>query len=119
MNDEELLGVDIVILNCDNKGYIEKCLESVQKNTAGRFNLIVIDQNSTDGSREWLKSCGYVNHLILNDRNVGAWEGRNQGIRASKYRWIAFFDSDTEVNDPVWLDKMWNYTHDSKVGMIE
>ena len=112
-------GIDIVVMNCDNKGYIEPCLESIVKNTQGKFNLIVIDQNSTDGSREWLQKSKIATHLILNDVNAGAWEGRNQGVRVAKYEWIMFLDSDTVIEDEGWIDKLWNYTIDSTIGVIE
>ena len=112
-------GVDIVVMNCNNKGYIEPCLESIVNNTDGKFNLIVIDQNSTDGSRKWLIDSKIATHLILNEKNEGAWEGRNQGVRVAKHDWIMFFDSDIVVNDPMWLDKLWNYTIDSTAGVVE
>lgn len=114
-------GVDIVVMNCDNDGYIQKCVQTIIENTEGKFKLIVIDQNSKDGSREWLVNSKKISHLILNDTNVGAWEGRNQGFRAGKWEndWVVFFDSDVEVNDPNWIDKMWNYTIDPQAGVIE
>jgi len=112
-------GVDIVVMNCDNIEFIKACLESIVQHTQGKYNLIVVDQNSKDGSREWLIESKIATHLILNDVNVGAWEGRNQGVRAGKHDWIVFLDSDVKIEDPEWLDKLWNWTSDSKVGVIE
>lgn len=112
-------AVDIIVLNCDNKGYIEPCLKSITANTPGRYNLIVVDQGSKDGSREWLVESKIASHLILNNQNNGAWEGRNQGLRVTKYDWVVFLDSDTEIKDPLWLDKLWDYTLDKESGMVE
>jgi GT2 family glycosyltransferase len=110
-------GVDIVVLNCNNKGYIENCINSILRYTQGLINLIVVDQGSTDGSREWLKQ-KKISHLILNTKNAGVGEGRNQGIKVGRYSWVSFIDSDIEIKDSEWLDKLWNYTTDS-VGFIE
>ena len=112
-------GIDIVILNCNNDGYIQKCIDSIHHHTDGRYNLIVVDQNSQDGSREWLIDQKPVPHLILNKRNLGTAIGRNQGITAGRCPWIVLMDSDVEIQDRMWLDKMWNYTIDRRIGFIE
>lgn len=112
-------AVDLVVLNCNNNGYLQSCIESIKENTDGSYNLIVVDQNSQDGSREWLLESNVASHLILNKKNVGIASGRNQGIQAGRYPWIAVIDSDVEIKDPDWLDKMWNYTIDRRVGYIE
>lgn len=111
-------ALDIVILNCNNDGLIQECIAAIKKNTSGRYNLIVVDQNSKDGSREWLIEDKPA-HLILNKRNVGMAEGWNHGIRVGRYPWIALVHSDVVIDDSEWLDKMWNYTIDRRIGMIE
>lgn len=112
-------GIDIVVLNCNNDGHIQTCINSIKAHTSGPFNLIVVDQNSNDGSREWLIDDDVAGHLILNKKNSGAAEGRNQGIRAGRHSWIIFIDSDIEIRDLDWLDKMWNYTVEHRIGFIE
>jgi len=111
--------VDIVVLNWNNKGYIEKCVESIHKNTDGEYNLIVVDQGSNDGTKEWLRDKGRLTRLIENEANVGAWEGRNQGVREGKSDLIVFFDSDTEIRDSRWLQKILEAARDEKVGYVE
>lgn len=111
--------VDIVVLNCNNNGVIKRCIDSIKNNTDDSYNLIVVDQNSKDGSREWLRDSKAVSHLILNGKNAGIARGRNQGIKVGRCPWIIFIDSDIEIKDPMWLDKVWNYTIDNRVGMIE
>ena len=65
-------AVDIVVLNCNNNGYLQNCIESIKDNIDGSYNLIVVDQNSQDGSREWLIESNVVSHLILNKKNKGS-----------------------------------------------
>jgi len=112
-------GVDIVVLNYNGKDKLERCIDSIKHNTDGEYSLIIVDQNSRDGSKEWMIENHIASHLILNKRNVGVAEGKNLAIRGSNHPWIAFIDSDIEIVDPNWLDKMWNYTIDRKVGLIE
>lgn len=111
--------LDIVILNCNNKGYIERCISSIESHTTGRYNLIVVDQNSGDGTREWLEDNQIAPHIVLNKKNVGVASGRNQGVSVGRGSWIAFIDSDIEIVDNLWLDKMWNYAIDRRIGFIE
>jgi len=109
--------IDIIVLNYNNNGLIQECLEGIYNNTDGKYNLVVVDQNSNDGSREWLIK-HKPSHLILNKRNVGIGSGRNQAIRATKNDWIIIIDSDMIINDKSWLDKIWNYMLNKKVGFI-
>jgi len=109
---------DIIVLNYNNNGYIQECLNSIIKNTQGGYNLIVVDNNSKDGSREWLRENSICDHLILNKRNVGIGKARNQAIKASKAEWIIIIDSDMVIDDPNWLDKVYCQTLDRKTGFI-
>jgi len=110
--------LDIIILNCNGAGYLEKCIESIKENTEQPYNIIVVDQNSKDGSREWLIS-EKMSHIILNNKNNGIAYSRNLGIRAGRCDWFALISIDVEIEDKFWLDKMWNYTIDSRIGFVE
>jgi len=109
---------DIIVLNYNNNGYIQKCLNSINKNTQGNYNLIVVDNNSTDSSREWLIENTPCSHLILNNTNLGIGKARNQAIHAGKSDWIIIIDSDIIIDDIDWLDKIYCLTLDENVGFI-
>lgn len=111
--------IDILVLSCNNGGYIEKCIQSIRSNTVGRYNLVVVDQDSKDGSREWLFDNEVVGHRVLCRKNVGVGQGRNRGLSVCKSDWVAMMDSDVEIQDDEWLDKMWNYVIDDHIGLIE
>lgn len=82
-------------------------LKSVFANTTVPFRLIVVDNGSTDGTRDFLKDLPQDHPLlqsydfIFNDRNMGVAGGRNQGMKLSveKYNddWMAILDNDVEV----------------------
>ena len=107
----------IIILTYNNLDYNRICLESIRKfTTAETYEIIVVDNNSIDGTREWLKEQTDIK-IILNDENVGFPKGCNLGIEASgKANDILFLNNDTKVT-PRWLDnlKICLYS-DDKIG---
>lgn len=85
--------------------YLEETIDSVLNQTYKNLEIILIDDASTDLSREIInKYQGIDNRVksILLDENVGVANARNQGIRFAKGKYIAFLDS-----DDIWLkDKL-------------
>ncbi|MFL0165522.1 glycosyltransferase [Candidatus Clostridium helianthi] len=96
----------IIILTYNNINYNRICIESIRKYTAtGTYEIIIVDNNSTDGTREWLKEQNDIK-LILNDENVGFPRGCNLGIEAAeKDNDILLLNNDTKVS-PRWLDNI-------------
>lgn len=90
----------------------KRMLDSFAKNTAGHYNLIIVDNGSTDGTQEWLtdwaKENTMVIHLFFNKENKGIAVGRNQGLLlADKLcpdaKYLCTIDNDIE------LPKNWLY----------
>jgi len=93
----------IIILTHNNLHYNKLCIESIRKYTEkGTYEIIVVDNHSTDGTVEWLKTQKDI-RIILNDENLGFPKGCNQGIEAA-YRDndILLLNNDTIVT-PNWL----------------
>ena len=74
-------------------------LETLEKYTHYPYELIIIDNGSTDGSQELLKKHGAV--LIQNEANYSYPYCQNQGIKIAKYDILAFFNNDIVVS-PNW-----------------
>ncbi|NOY77249.1 MAG: glycosyltransferase [Calditrichaeota bacterium] len=107
----------IVLLTYNGLEYTQKCIESIRKHTHVPYELIVVDNGSTDGMVNYLKSQKDV-HLIQNKKNRGFAAGNNQGIRASKGDFIVLLNNDTVVTDG-WLRRLLRGFHLSpKVGMV-
>jgi len=90
--------LSIVIVNCNVKNLLKKCLESIlkyEKDT--EFEVIVVDNDSKDHSQEMVKSNFPHVKLIENKRNLGFSHGCNQGIRESQGRYILLLNPDTEL----------------------
>lgn len=75
--------------------YLKACIESVLEQTYENFELILINDKSTDDSLNICKSYSDDRIKIIDlEKNVGVCEARNIGIKSSSGRYIAFLDSD-------------------------
>jgi len=93
--------VDIVIINYNTKEEIKDCLESIKELTDYNYQVIVVDNNSTDGSIEYLESLDWID-LIKNDDNLGYARACNQGIKKGNSEYILLLNSDIRVTEG-WL----------------
>lgn len=103
----------IVVLNYNGEKFIEPCLSSVFKSNYPNFEVILVDNGSTDNSikiaREKFGKDPRL-RIILNHKNLGFAEGNNVGIGVSKGDYIVLLSNDTKVH-PNWLKEL--------IGVIE
>lgn len=116
-NEVSVSKTAIVILSYNSLDYTKQCIESI-RNTCpeSAYELIVVDNNSQDGSAEWLMKQSGIK-LLLNKENMGFPKGCNQGIEmAEKESDIFLLNNDTILceNSLFWL-RMGIYEND-KVG---
>jgi len=99
-------SVSIIVVNFNGKELLKPCLKSLLTTNYPNFEIIVVDNASTDGSVESIKklfgSCPYVK-IVENRENLGHAEGCNVGARVAKGRYLVFLDSDTELKAEDWL----------------
>ena len=92
-----------------NRAYcLERAIESVLKQTFINFEIILVDDGSTDNTQELIENKYFGRLKYLKSENRGVSAARNLGIRASMGDWIAFLDSDDEwLSDH--LERQWDY----------
>jgi GT2 family glycosyltransferase len=100
--------VTVIVVNWNNRDLLRECLLSLRRQTYRNFHIIVVDNNSIDGSKEMLENefAGFV-YMIRNSRNKGFCGAVNQAIRASKSDFVALLNNDAEAQ-PNWLEEMVN-----------
>jgi GT2 family glycosyltransferase len=97
--------VSIIILNYNAGDLLLNCAESVFQTQYDNFEVIVIDNVSTDQSHKKCKEKFEKIRLIENEQNYGYCEGNNIGIRDAKGEFIVILNPDTIV-EPSWLEEL-------------
>lgn len=94
------MKVSIIIVNYNVKYFLEQCLYSVYKSLTGiDAELIVVDNNSVDGSETMIRSRFPGIKLIVNQKNVGFAKGNNQAIEIAKGEYILLLNPDTVLEE--------------------
>lgn len=114
--------MSVIIVNWNRRDMLRGCLESLTRQRGPGFEVIVVDNGSTDGSAEMAASfaCNapFPLHLIRNAGNCGFCAANNQGIAAAAGAWVALLNNDAEA-EPGWLDAMLRAAaRDPAVGMV-
>ena len=97
--------VSIIILNYNAGDLLLNCVESVFKTDYKNFEVIVVDNVSTDNSHKKCKEKFEKIQLIENSKNFGYCEGNNIGIRNAKGEFIIILNPDTIVEDN-WISEL-------------
>jgi hypothetical protein len=92
--------LSVIILTHNTRELVSSCLQSVFEHTSGiSFEVIVVDNASTDGTREMIARDFSSVRYLYNLKNTGFTRGNNQGIRISRGKYVLLLNSDTKVLD--------------------
>lgn len=116
--DNDIRFTSIILLTYNKLEYTKICIESIRKFTPkGKYEIIVVDNNSNDGTVNWLKDQDDLK-VIYNDYNAGFPKGCNQGIEISIGDSILLLNNDTVVT-PNWLNVLDKTLYSSdKIGAV-
>jgi glycosyltransferase involved in cell wall biosynthesis len=85
---EHVAAVSILVITQNHASFIDQCLDSVERQTSTAFDVIVIDNCSTDGTtervRRWAERTRRHVRVIVNPRSRGMCDNRNQFLRESR-----------------------------------
>ena len=119
INKESDLDLSIILVCWNNKEYLDPCLESLyDTGMKNSFDVIVVDNGSTDGSQQMLAEKYPDVKVIQNDENVGLGRASNQGIDATRGKYVLLLNNDTIV-DGASFDVMIDFLNaNPKVGAV-
>jgi GT2 family glycosyltransferase len=97
---DQRVDVSIVIVNWNALPYLRNCLRSIAEQTrVCSYEIIVVDNDSHDGSQEMLRTEFPGVITVLNEQNVGFAGGNNQAMRMARGRYVLLLNPDTLVLD--------------------
>jgi len=96
--------VSVVIPTLRGRAWLPDCIAALRAQTLHDLEIIVVDNASTDGTREWLASQPDL-RVIRNEVNTGFAAACNQGMRASDAPFVALLNDDTKP-EPQWLEAL-------------
>jgi GT2 family glycosyltransferase len=113
-----LHAVSVIVVNWNRRELLAACLASLARPQGLPFEVIVVDNGSSDGSPDWLASVAFPFplRLIRNSENRGFCAANNQGIDASCAEFIALLNNDAEAGEG-WLYHLASAFDDPRVGM--
>jgi len=119
INEESDLDLSIVLVCWNNKEYLDPCLKSLyETGMKNSFDVIVVDNGSTDGSQQMLAEKYPDVKIIQNVENVGLGKASNQGIEVTKGRYVLLLNNDTIVNGSA-FDAMVDFLNENpKAGAV-
>lgn len=109
--------ISVIMLNWNGLDDTKTCIKTLRKNTYPNFEIIIVDNGSEDGSKEWLKQ---QEDIILVDlpKNFGVTGGHNKGYEVAKGEYIANLNNDTVV-DTDWLWSLYRPMQaDDKIAVV-
>ena len=98
-------NISIVVLNYNNKGIIDRCIDSLLRyNKRYSYEIIIVDNKSTDGSLEQIKTKYKDKIKIVENEKNGCSSGRNLGVKNATKEYIIFLDSDQWAMNKYWIE---------------
>ena len=111
--------VSVIIVNYNGKRHLEKCLESLMNVDYEKCEVILVDNNSTDNSVEFVKNV-YPSVIIIKlDNNYGFAEPNNIGAKNAKGELLLFLNNDTVVNPNFIREMVKVLNQDSEIAICQ
>ena len=114
------MEISIIVVTWNNQSELKDCLNSLKSQSMQNFEIVVIDNCSSDGTAEMVR-LEYPEVVIkVMEANLGFAEGCNRGIETAQGEWLCMLNSDV-VADPEWMTIVHTAINkaDSGVGMFQ
>ena len=112
--------ISVIIPVYNRKELLKRCLESVQRQTYGEFEIILIDDGSNDGTEKLCEE--FANNekriILIHQTNKGACKAKLRGIEEAKGEYICFIDSDDWIENNMFGDMVERLENDKKIDVV-
>ncbi|NSB16579.1 glycosyltransferase family 2 protein [Clostridium beijerinckii] len=116
MHTKYQISIIVPVYNVEK--YVEKCVKSLLNQTFKNYEIILIDDGSTDSSYEIIKKIEEDNDnvSVITQKNQGQGKARSEGIKQAKGEYLTFVDSDDWVSED-YLEKLYNSLKDNNADI--
>lgn len=116
---EKTYGVTIIIPVYNTEKYLMECINSVLNQTYKNYEIIIVNDGSTDSSRNIIKNYlnEHSNMILLEQENEGQGSARNKAINEAKGKYIYFLDSDDYIL-PTTIERLYNTCEENELDLI-
>lgn len=108
--------VSIILVVYNGRPYLKACLDSLRRTLPAGAEVVVVDNNSTDGSAALVRERMPEARLLVNETNRGFAAACNQGAAAARGEILVFLNQDTRA-EPGWLEPLLAPFQDPEVGL--
>lgn len=109
--------ISIIIPTFNSKKYLERCIESLLKQSYKNIEIIIIDDGSNDGTEELINKKYLNNVQYIKQHNLGVSAARNKGIEIATGDYIFFIDADDTIDMDVLIGLINNFKDETLIGI--
>jgi GT2 family glycosyltransferase len=91
--------ISIILINWNSRQFLPTCLEALRAQRYQDYEVVIVDNHSTDGSPAWLQAAALPYRLFLNQENRGYCGGANQGIHATRGEFVLILNPDVRLHE--------------------
>ena len=99
-------GASVIVVNWNTLDVLKVTLQAIRRFSPPTTEIIVVDNGSSDGSQEWLKTRPFLCHVVALPVNIGHGQALDVGVAVARRPIIVTLDSDAFPYDAGWLDTL-------------
>jgi GT2 family glycosyltransferase len=108
----------VIVVNWNGRHLLGPCLDSLRAQTFRDFEIILVDNASTDGSPQWVAGSYPEVRLLVQSTNLGFAGGTNAGLAAARGQFLVLLNNDTQAG-PACLEALLEAARqDERAGMV-
>lgn len=118
MNNKPIISIVVPVYN--GRPHMKRCLDSILNQTFKEWELIIVDDGSTDGTSELLDiyAANYKQVRVIHQRNSGVSYARNRGMEIAKGEFLVFQDADDSMDSTLLEGLLSEARRDSNIDMV-
>lgn len=116
-NDNNLISVIVPVYNIEP--YLERCVDSIQRQTYTKVEILLVDNGSTDGSSKLVDMLAASDHRVvaIHEDNQGVTHARLTGVQRASGEWVGFVDGDDLIEPDMYERLLSNaFRYDAQIS---